>query len=163
MHKDLMFSSKSDEWETPKEVFNKFNSIFNFELDAASTIENKLCPNYYTLEDDSLKQDWSKFETVWCNPPYGRKIGKFIEKGYVTSKTGTIVCFLIPSRTDTKWWYEYCSKGYVIFIKGRLKFVNRTFPSWNKEGNFKILPAPFPSAIVIFDKNTPPKTEYIKI
>ena len=66
---------------------------------------------------------------------------------------------LIPARTDTKWWYSYCSKAEVRFIKGRLKFENPTFPSWRSDGDFKLSPAPFPSAIVIFGRAT--FTEYV--
>jgi hypothetical protein len=58
---------------------------------------------------------------------------------------------LIPSRTDTKWWHNYVMKGEIEFIKGRLKFINRTFPSWRPDGNFKVSPAPFPCSVVVFN------------
>ncbi len=45
---------------------------------------------------------------------------------------------LLPARTDTKWWHEYCMKGEIRLVKGRLKF-----------GDGKNS-APFPSAVVIF-------------
>jgi len=159
---ELFTSSKSNEWETPKYVFDYFNKIYNFELDAAATKENTLCPNFYTIEDDSLTKNWNFYKTVWCNPPYGRQIGKFIEKGYYHSLgvSGSDVCFLIPARTDTKWWHNYCVKGTVYFIKGRLKFVNKTSPSYREGGDFKLSPAPFPCAIVIFNGKDP-KTEYL--
>jgi len=86
------------------------------------------------------------------NPSYGREIGKFISKSYHESLKGTTVVCLISSRTDTKWWYDYVMKGKIEYIRGRLKFVNRTLPSWNKEGNFKISPDPFHSSVVVFDK-----------
>lgn len=156
-------SSKSDEWETPKHIFNHFNFIYGLELDAAATKDNKLCANFYTLEDDALKQDWSKYKHVWCNPPYGRKIAAFVKKAYEESLKGCVVVMLIPSRTDTKWWHEYCSQGSVKFLRGRLKFNNRTFPSYKEDMSHKISPAPFASAIVIFDKNQKPETSYIKI
>jgi len=73
------------------------------------------------------------------NPPYGRGINEWIKKAYKSAKQNgaTVVC-LIPARVDTRWWHEYCSKGEVHFIKGRLKF-----------GNAKNS-APFPSAVVVF-------------
>ena len=162
MNKDLMFSSISNEWETPNNVFNRLNDEFNFILDAASTIDNAKCKNFYSIEDNSLNQNWSNHKSIWCNPPYGREIGKFIKKGYEESQKDCSVVFLIPARTDTKWWYEFCSKGEVRFIKGRLKFINKLLPSYNVNGNFKISPAPFPSAIVIFKKNIIPTTKYVK-
>ena len=164
MTMDIHYSSKSNEWETPKYIFDFYNKIYNFNLDAAATKDNALCKNYFTKEDNSLNLDWSKFKFIWCNPPYGREIGKFIKKGYEESLKDCIVVFLIPARVDTKWWHEYCSKGQVKFIKGRLKFENRTFPSWrDSDVSHKISPAPFPSAIVIFDNNKQPSTEYIEI
>ena len=74
------------------------------------------------------------------NPPYGREVGVWIEKAYNESLKGATVVCLIPSRTDTKYWHDYCMKASEIrFIKGRLKFGD----SKNS--------APFPSAIVIFN------------
>jgi len=160
---DIFYSSKSNEWETPKHVFDFLNKKFNFELDAAATKENALCKNYFTISDNSLTQDWSKYKTIFCNPPYGKNIGKFIEKSYKESQLGCLIVLLIPARTDTKWWHNYCSLGEVIFIKGRLRFVNRTFPSWRPNGNFKISPANFPSAIVIFGGENNGKVSYIDL
>lgn len=77
---------------------------------------------------------------VFCNPPYGREIGKWIRKcSEEAQKPGTIVVALLPARTDTRWFHEYIKdKTEVEFIKGRLKFG----ASKNS--------APFPSMIVKF-------------
>ena len=163
MNQDLHFSSKSDEWETPKWLFDLLNEEFIFKLDAAATKENCLCKNYFTQEQDALQQNWSIHNTVFCNPPYGRKIGRFVKKGYEESLKNCIVVSLIPARTDTKWWCDYCSKGEVRFIKGRIKFINKTFPSFNENDNFKIFAAPFPSAIVVFDKTKKSATRYVDL
>ena len=63
-----MFSSKSNEWETPKELFDKLNNEFKFTLDAAASDQNHKCERYFTIEEDGLKQNWAG-ERVWCNPP----------------------------------------------------------------------------------------------
>ncbi len=157
----VIYSSKSNEWETPIWLFNKLNEEFNFYCDVAATKNNHLCEYYFTEEENSLLQDWSIYKNCFCNPPYGKLISKFIQKGYEESLKGCNVVFLIPARTDTKWWHEYCSKGEVRFIKGRLKFQNRTFPSWKSDGSHKISPANFPSAIVIFKKQIEQKTIYV--
>ena len=80
------------------------------------------------------------------NPPYGRDIKHWIKKAYEEGqKPNTIVVCLIPSRTDTKYWHDYCMKAWNIhFVKGRLKFKN------DNAGNNS---APFPSAVIVF-KNT---------
>lgn len=130
--------SQHDCWETPQDFFDKLNEEFNFTLDPCCVPATAKCDRYFTPVEDGLKQDWSN-ETVYMNPPYGREIGKWMQKAYESCVMGgaTVVC-LVPSRTDTKWWHDYSMKGEIRFIRGRLKFGN----SKNS--------APFPSAIVIF-------------
>lgn len=150
MNTELMFSKKSDEWETPLDLFDKLNKIYNFSLDPASTDENHLCDKYFTKEQDGLKQDWSK-DVIFLNPPFS-KIKLWMKKAYEESLKGAKVICLIPARVDTKYWFDFCLKANLIyFIKGRLRFVNRKLPLYNPFGNFKISPAPFPSVIVVFD------------
>ena len=140
---DVHFSSKSNEWGTPQELFDKLNCIFSFTLDVASTHENTKCEKHFTIEDDGLSQSWSG-ETFWMNPPYGREISKWVKKAYESSLIpGTAGVILVPSRTDTSWWHNYCMKGDIYFVRGRLKFENDTLS--------KPQSAPFPSAIIKFD------------
>lgn len=131
-----LFTSNTDLWATPQGFFDKLNKEFSFTLDVCATDENAKCEKYYTETDDGLAQEWSGI--CWMNPPYGREIGKWVKKAYESSLTGATVVCLLPSRTDTKWWHDYCMKGEIRFIKGRLKFGD----SKNS--------APFPSAIVVF-------------
>lgn len=86
MNTDLHFSSKTDLWATPQEFFDKLNEEFNFTLDVCATLENAKCSRFYTIDDDGLSQSWTG--TVWCNPPYGRQIGKWIQKGHESSLGG---------------------------------------------------------------------------
>ena len=139
MKTDVMFSSKTDEWPTPQSLFDELNEEFHFTLDPCSTDENAKCEKHYTKEQDGLAQSWER-ERVFCNPPYGREIGKWVEKCYTEHlKPGTLTVMLIPSRTDTKWFHEFIwGKAEIRFIKGRLKFGEASNS------------APFPSMIVIF-------------
>ena len=140
-----MFSSKNTTWETPQWLFNQLDKEFNFELDVCATDDNAKCSKYFTPQENGLKQKWEGI--CWMNPPYGREIGAWVKKAYESSLEGATVVCLLPARTDTKWWHEYCMKASEIrFIKGRLKFGN----SKNS--------APFPSAIVVFS-NTQKKLE----
>ena len=75
----VMYSSKSNEWETPQELFDRLDREFHFTLDPASTHENAKCAKHYTQEENGLAQDW-RGETVFCNPPYGRELPLWIEK-----------------------------------------------------------------------------------
>ncbi len=137
MNTELMFSSKTDLWSTPQDFFDKINKEFRFTLDVCANPENAKCPDYYTEVDDGLKRDWEGI--CWMNPPYGRGIGAWVEKAYRTSLQGSTVVCLLPARTDTKWFQDFCIPyGEVRFIRGRLKF-----------GGSKNA-APFPSAVVIF-------------
>lgn len=132
------FSSATDLWSTPQDFFNKQDAIYNFTLDVCATADNTKCARFFTETDDGLAQDWTG--VCWMNPPYGRTIGRWMHKAYESHLTGATVVCLVPSRTDTRWWHDYAMKGQIEFIKGRLKF-----------GNAKNS-APFPSALVIFDK-----------
>lgn len=145
-------SCKSAEWETPPDFFDRYHKRFGFDIDVCATPDNALLPKFWTKDDDAIKQDWSGM-TCWMNPPYGREIAKFVKKAWEESQKGATVVCLVPARPDTGWWHDYAMKGEIEFVRGRLKFVNRTFPSWRADGNFKKSPACFPSAVIIFGQN----------
>lgn len=131
---NVHFSSKTDIWATPQDLFDELNKQWNFTLDPCALPENAKCDRFYTPEDDGLSQNWNG-HTVFMNPPYGREIGKWVKKAYESNCYA--VC-LLPARTDTKWFHDYCLKGEIIFLKGRLKFGGAKHS------------APFPSMIVVF-------------
>ena len=140
-----MFTSNSNEWATPKELFDELNNEFHFTLDPCATPENAKCRKFFTAEDNGLLKDWSN-EIVFCNPPYGRAIKDWVEKAYNEAEKGggTIVVLLIPARTDTAWFHKFIYKKHEIrFIAGRLHF-NESKQS-----------APFPSMIVVMRKEQP--------
>jgi site-specific DNA-methyltransferase (adenine-specific) len=148
MNRDLMFSSKNNAWCTPQDFFDKLDGEFQFTLDPCATSVSAKCNKFFTVDEDGLKQDWSK-DRVFVNPPYGREIGKWVKKSYESSLGGALVVMLIPSRTDTRWWHDYIQdKAEVRFVKGRLKFVNLDSPEPRKMSS-----APFPSAIIIYQTN----------
>ena len=142
-----LFSSDSSEWETPQELFDQLNVEFNFDVDVCAEANNAKCETYFDFINDGLSQDWWLFRSCWCNPPYGKEIGLWIEKAVAESKIGATVVMLLPARTDTKYFHRYiwnCEKHQtrpgveLRFLKGRLKF-----------GGAKNS-APFPSMVVIF-------------
>ena len=139
MSMDVHYSSKSNEWSTPQDFFDELNTEFHFTLDPCATPENAKCEKYFTIEDDGLMQDWSG-HTVFCNPPYGREIKKWVKKAHEESrKLNTKVVMLMPARTCTSYFHDYIyGQAEIRFIRARLKF-----------GDGKT-PAPFPSMLVIF-------------
>lgn len=125
---NVHFSSASDDWSTPKDVYNALNVEFHFNFDP--------CP---LGGSGGLESEWGKCSFV--NPPYSN-LKAWCKKAYEEAQKGKTVVMLIPSRTDTSAFHDYCMKADEIrFIRGRLKF-----------GNAKNS-APFPSAIVIFRGN----------
>jgi hypothetical protein len=93
-----------------------------------------------------LAQRWQG--VVWCNPPYGRSIARWVRKAWESVEQGDAECVvcLLPARVDTRWWHTYCARGEVRFLRGRLRFGGA------KSG------APFPSAVVVF-RNAPARYE----
>src|SRR5262249_6280579 len=134
---DVLHSSRSEEWPTPKETFEQLSAEFGgFDLDPCCTPENALCPTFYTKEDDGLAKPW--FGRVFVNPPYGRTIGLWMAKALEEAQRGCLVVCLVPARTDTRWWHQYAKRGEYRFLEGRLRFPGAPNS------------APFPSTVVIF-------------
>lgn len=132
------FMSEKQDWATPQAFFDYWNETYQFTLDAAASHDNAKCDRYFTEDDDALTKDWDG--VVWCNPPYGHGIGKWVRKGYEESQKGATVVMLIPARTETQWWHSYVMKAdHIVLIRGRMRFGDST------------INAPFPSCVVIFN------------
>jgi DNA N-6-adenine-methyltransferase (Dam) len=127
MNTKLFFSSATDKWSTPADLYEALAQEFLFDFDP--------CPIDPT--EDGRTTRWSG-RRVYCNPPYGRGVGKWLERG----PDAEVAVFLLPARTDTKWFHELVLPvaSEVRFLQGRLKFGGFA-------GNS---PAPFPSMLVIF-------------
>ena len=174
--------AKSQDWQTPPALFDALDAEFGpFTCDPAAQIDQYtamtvlnrgglICiPPDAPLHDDEwhlqvyrdgLAHDWSG--RVYLNPPYGREMPKWIAKAVAEVEAGNceLVCALIPARTDTKAWQTYILNQFVRpfeenwtggefheqlslvrFLPGRVKF------SGHKD------PAPFPSAVVVWQKS----------
>lgn len=131
------FSSRSSAWATPPDLFARLDAEFQFTLDVCAVPENAKCSRFFTPAADGLKQSWQG--VCWMNPPYGRTIGKWLEKAFGSAQEGATVVCLLPARTDTAWWHQYVMRATEIrFVRGRLRFGEA------RHG------APFPSAVVVF-------------
>ena len=138
---DVLYSSRSEEWPTPPDLFAILDREFHFTLDPCATPENAKCAKFYTRDDDGLIQDWGT-ERVFCNPPYGKKIREWTCKCFDASRAGATVVLLAHARTDTRWFHDWVyGKAELRFVKGRLKFGDGTQS------------APFPSLVAVY---TPP-------
>lgn len=135
-----LYTSNTAEWATPQDFYNYLNGRFDFTLDPCSTDANAKCEKHYTKADDGLSKSWDG-EIVFCNPPYGRGIGKWVKKCFDEwwCNNATVVA-LLPARTDTKWFHSFIyGVARIEFVKGRLHF--------NESKNS----APFPSMVVIWE------------
>lgn len=133
-----LFTSNTDLWATPQDFFDKLDSEFHFDLDVCALQYNAKCDRFFTSDVDGLSQEWTG--TAWCNPPYGRQIGKWVKKAHDSDCT---VVMLLPARTDTAWFHDYIyGKAEVRFVRGWLKFGE-------SKNN-----APFPNMVVIYRRGT---------
>ena len=116
---NCLFSSASVEWATPQALFDKLDAEFHFDLDPCSTHENAKCAEHFTKSEDGLSQNWVG-KRVFCNPPYGRELPKWIKKAHDEAEKGALVVMLIPARTDTRAFHDY------IYHQAEIRFFERT-------------------------------------
>jgi site-specific DNA-methyltransferase (adenine-specific) len=125
----VIFSSKSDNWETPLNLYQQLNQEFHFD-------DFDPCPINATI--NGLTIPWSK--RVFINPPYS-KVKLFLAKAKHELEIGNseLIVFLLAARTCTAWFHDYVyGKAEIRFLRGRLKFSNSN------------VSAPFPSLIAVF-------------
>ena len=139
-----MMSSKKSDWETPKDLFDHYNKIYQFTVDAAAMKVNAKLPRWFGPggeKECGLASDWSG-ERVWLNPPYGRAdTANWVKRA--ARRDADVAVLLLPSRTSNAWFHDYLwnKEGVEVeFIRGRLKFGG------SEHG------APFPSMVAIIKK-----------
>jgi phage N-6-adenine-methyltransferase len=124
------FDSNNNEWETTQSLFDILNSEFKFTIDIAASQSNAKLPIFFTRDDNALINEWKGI--CWCNPPFGDKgtnaLKFFVKKGHDEyCKNNNTIVMLVPTRTNTNWWRDYCSKAKEIrFITGRPNFKGCT-------------------------------------
>lgn len=138
---DGMFSSETDEWATPQDFFDELDRMFDFQLDVAANAANAKCARFFTKKKNGLLQEWANRN--WMNPPYGKTISEWVKKADQEAENGKLTVALLPARTDTAWFHDFCAKWHCVFLRGRMKFER-------KMGGGVAGTAPFPSMIVYF-------------
>lgn len=149
MVEKALFSSDRQDWETPQDLFDTLNKIFEFDVDVCANETNHKCKKYFKESDDALSiPNWNKAVTrpgwrrlmCWMNPPYKRTLQSWIDKIGEQVDRGSAVVALVPARTETKWFQPLWNADALIFVRGRLKFVGAKSS------------APFPSVIAVFGR-----------
>ena len=109
--------SSSNEWYTPKSVFDELNVSFDLDPASSDKVKNVPTKKYFTINENGLKQNWKGF--VWLNPPYSRNMEPWLNK-FIEHKNGVMLLF---ARTDTKWFHNIvCKADAILFKKGRVAF-----------------------------------------
>ena len=132
----LATKAQTASWATPQHVYETLDKEFGFTLDPCPLgAEGGLFGS-----SDGLLCKWAG-QRVYCNPPYGLGIGEWLAR----AQEADLAVFLLPARTDTRWWHQYAPRAQEVrFVRGRLRFG---------DGRNS---APFPSVILVFK---PEKTE----
>lgn len=132
MMNPILLSAKSPHYATPSSLYDQLNAEFHFNFDPCPYNEDYHGPLF---SFDGLNVSWAN-KRVFCNPPYGRAITKFMMKAIEAD----LAVFLVPARVDTAWFHDLAlpHAKEIRFLRGRLKF----------EGCKN--PAPFPCMLVIF-------------
>lgn len=155
--KTLMSSKKMD-WGTPRAIVEAAEKRWapghhgeHLCLDVCATDENAKCHGWINPNMNGLTASWhypydygtgcpdGKATVCWMNPPYGDEIVEWVKKANQEAlENGVKTVALLPARTDTKWFQDYCLQWPVVFVRGRIKFEGAENP------------APFPSVFVLF-------------
>lgn len=134
--------SGSEVWRTPEALFRALDQEFDFTLDVAADDGNAVVDRYLDADGDALTLPWGN-ERVFCNPPYGRGLDRWLAKAIIEAQEfGALVVMVLPARTGNAWFHRYVlPHAEVRFIRGRLNF---TIGGGGRKN------APFDSMIVIF-------------
>lgn len=102
----------NDFWRTPPYVFDYWNELWHFDIDAAANEWDRKCDIWIDEEMDALTLDWCELMpdgpgVAWCNPPYSRVAGpldRWVKKFIEEAEHGWTVCALLTADTSTEWW-----------------------------------------------------------
>lgn len=139
------------DWRTPALLADKLRAVFDFDLDVAASAGNTLAKRFYTEQDDALVQPWDGV-SIYCNPPYDRRLDKWVQKALSTYQRDRAkkIVMLVPMRPGTGWWWQYVrDQCCVVALRGKLQFDDST-----------TFVAPFYSALLIYDEFAPRSLVY---
>jgi phage N-6-adenine-methyltransferase len=143
-----------DDWMTPDNVFRPLDAAFQFTGDACATDRKAArVHRFLSPEDDALATPWNRIgPRVWCNPPYGREIGKWFARAVDQCSKGVVdsVVMLTFANTDTKYWRDWVASSphchAVVFLRPRVRFV--------RPDGVAAVGAPKGSALIVFGART---------
>ena len=108
----------SDNWVTPKDLYDSLDSEFNFDFDPCP-----LCTDEISPDKDGLLIEWG--ERNFINPPYSRKLKEeFVKRAVEFKGKGKLCVMLLPVSTSTKLFHDVIlpNADDIRFLRGRVKF-----------------------------------------
>ena len=133
----------SDNWATPKVLYDELNKEFSFDFDPCPLVEGPIVP-----EKDGLLIEWGARNFI--NPPYSRKLKEaFVERAVEFKSKGKLCVMLLPVSTSTRLFHDVIlpNADDIRFLRGRVKFEGV-----NSSGEFVTNRAGMhDSMIVVFD------------
>lgn len=125
-------NGKSDEWYTPKYIFDALGC--EFDTDVAAPVDRTLChvPAKKFITANSLETEWTGF--CWMNPPFGGRNGivPWLDKLYAHN----FGIALTPDRTSAPWWQKAAKEAdCVLFISPKIKFIRPDGSRGEQPGN----------------------------
>lgn len=118
------------EWYTPTLYIKMVRDVLGeIDLDPASNDlaqQSIKATQYFTIAEDGLKQSWHG--RIWCNPPYGRQVHAWLEKGLDGYQLGTIDCAIfLLNRTGAAWYKTLTRQVTAICeVERRISFLDAT-------------------------------------
>jgi hypothetical protein len=124
--------SHSIEYSTPLAIAEPLIEEFNLTRDVCASDENHKLPDYWTIEDDALKQRWEG--NCWVSPPFYKDLKLWPLKAHHETYgrgevDGTKVC-LLPVRSNTNWWKKVIVDAEIRFINGEVNFNDEERGLW---------------------------------
>lgn len=107
-------TGQSDEWHTPKHVFD------SFDMDVAAPLTGgPHVPAGTWIFADSLSAEWVGF--VWMNPPFGKRNGlePWLDK-FFDHNNGIA---LTPDRTSAPWFRKAWARTNAVLFMPKIRFL----------------------------------------
>lgn len=133
-------AGESDEWYTPKYIFEALGERFDLDV-ACPPTGPRYVPADHFFSSDALSRDWFGF--VWMNPPFGHQrhkrqwLAKFFDHGNGLA--------LVPDRTSAPWFQEFAPKAdAVLWVSPKIKFERHdgTLGAWPGTGTALLASGP---------------------
>jgi site-specific DNA-methyltransferase (adenine-specific) len=126
----FMADSKSQSWCTPEWILERVRQVFGGQIhldpcgNGAARVDALHELRGQSDLDDGLAERWERFRNVFCNPPFGKGVDRWMAKAEETGKAGVEVILLVPAFVSRHAWHDHVASAEAIcFLRGRVKFL----------------------------------------